>query len=109
MKDEPLALLVGQNVQHYRKAAGMTQAQLAESINVSTAFISRLERGEKGLSVKVLAALAKEFRISCDALLQKPEARVGMENIQVLLAGRSEAYIAWVEKILRACGDGPEE
>ncbi|MDE6455031.1 MAG: helix-turn-helix domain-containing protein, partial [Dysosmobacter sp.] len=48
MKRDPRAVLVGRNIQRFRKDAGMTQAQLAEKINVSTAFVSRMERGEKG-------------------------------------------------------------
>lgn len=108
MKKDPLAVLVGQNIQRFRKEAGMTQAQLAEKINVSPAFISRLERGEKGMSVKVLEALTEEFQVSYDALMRRPESRSGLETILVLLEGRSEAYIAWVERVLRACGERPE-
>lgn len=108
MKKDPLAVLVGQNIQRFRKEAGMTQAQLAEKINVSPAFISRVERGEKGMSVKVLESLTKEFQVSYDALMRAPESRAGLETVLVLLEGRSKAYIAWVEKILRACGERPE-
>lgn len=87
----------------------MTQAQLAEKINVSPAFISRVERGEKGMSVKVLEALTREFQVSYDAVMRAPGSRTGLETVLVLLEGRSEAYIAWVEKILRACGERSEE
>ena len=82
---------------------------MAEKINVSTAFVSRMERGEKGVSLKVLDALAEEFQVSYDALMREPAARSRLETILVLLEGRSEAYIAWIEKILRACGERPEE
>lgn len=109
MKKEPLAVLVGRNIQRFRKDAGMTQAQLAEKINVSTAFISRMERGEKGVSLKVLGALAEEFQVSYDALLREPADRSRLETILALLEGRSEAYIEWAEKILRTCGERPEK
>ncbi len=109
MKRDPRAVLVGRNIQRFRKNAGMTQAQLAEKINVSTAFVSRMERGEKGASVKVLDALVEVFQVSYDALMREPSSRSGLETILVLLEGRSEAYIAWAEKILRACGERPEE
>ena len=107
MKRDPLAVLIGQNIQRFRRSAGMTQAQLAEKINVSTAFISRVERGEKYVSVKNLAALADEFRVSCDALLRAPGTCDGLETIRVLLEGRSASYVAWVAKILRVCGEAP--
>ena len=107
MKKDPRAVLVGRNIQRFRKNAGMTQAQLAEKINVSTAFVSRMERGEKGVSVKVLDALVAEFQVSYDALMREPADRSRLETI--LLEGRSESYIAWAEKILRTCGERPEE
>ena len=98
MKKDPRAVLVGRNIQRLRKNAGMTQAQLAEKINISPAFVSRIERGEKGVSVKVL-----------DALVEEPADRSRLETILMQLEGRSEAYIAWAEKILRTCGERPEE
>ena len=107
MEREPLAELIGQNIQRLRKKSGMTQAQLAEKIGVSTAFISRVESGNKYVSIKVLAALADEFHVSYDALLRRPQERSGMMGIYMLLEGRSEAYITWAEQILRACGEGP--
>lgn len=109
MKKNSLAVQMGKNIQRYRRAAGLTQAGLAERINVSTAFISRVERGEKSVSLGVLKALADEFRVSYDALLRPPGQACGMETICVLLEGRSEAYIAWVEQILRTCGERPAE
>ena len=47
MKKDPRAVLVGRNIQRLRKNAGMTQAQLAEKINISTAFVSRIEVSDK--------------------------------------------------------------
>lgn len=108
MNENPRAVLVGRNIQRLRKDAGMTQAQLAEKINVSTAFVSRMERGEKGASLKVLDALAEVFQVSYDALVREPGRRSRLETVLVLLEGRSEEYIAWVEKLLRVCGEQPE-
>jgi len=107
MERDPLAVLMGQNILHFRKAAHLTQAQLAERINVGTTFISRVERGEKFVSIKVLQALAETFHVSYDALLRGPEHNAGIHNIQVMLEGRSRDYLAWVEGILRACADYP--
>lgn len=109
MEKDPLAVLLGQNILRFRKAAKLTQAQLAEKLNVGTTFISRVERGEKFVSIKVLRALSEIFHVSYDALLRGPEYGAGMQNIHTLLDGRSEAYIAWAERILRACGEYPAE
>lgn len=109
MKKDPLAVLMGQNILRFRKDAHLTQAQLAEKINVGTTFISRVERGEKFVSIKVLQALSETFHVSYDALLRGPEYGAGMHNIQVLLEGHSENYLAWVEGVLRACAARPDK
>ena len=87
----------------------MTQAQLAERINVSTTFISRVERGEKFVSLKILQTLAETFHVSYDALLRNSETDSSLQNIQLLLTGRSEAYVSWVEEVLRACEKHPQK
>ncbi|NLV87449.1 MAG: helix-turn-helix transcriptional regulator [Clostridiales bacterium] len=45
MDTKSLESIIGENVAKYRSAAGFTQSQLAERVGISTAFISRVERG----------------------------------------------------------------
>lgn len=45
MAQRKLEEIIGNNIAKYRDAAGLTQAMLAEKIGISTAFISRVERG----------------------------------------------------------------
>lgn len=58
---EALNQSVGQAVAKYRKAVGMTQAELAERLDLSLDAVSRLERGNIGLSVARLVELAEIF------------------------------------------------
>ena len=51
-KDE-LNVCIGRNVMKYRIKSGMTQAELAEKIGVSTAFLSRVECGQKSMKGRV--------------------------------------------------------
>ena len=108
MKKDPFAVQIGQNILNLRKKDGMTQAQLAEKINVSTTFISRVERGEKFVSLKILQALAETFHVSYDALLRDSETDSSLQNIQIMLAGRSEEYVAWIAEVMRACEKYPQ-
>lgn len=50
---------IGQAVAKQRKAVGLTQAQLAERLNLSLDAISRLERGNIGLTVERMVELAE--------------------------------------------------
>ena len=46
MDDEKIKGQIGANIAERRKAAGMTQAGLAEKINYSDKAVSKWERGE---------------------------------------------------------------
>jgi transcriptional regulator with XRE-family HTH domain len=65
----------------------MTQVQLAERVGVSTAFISRVERGQKMMKVHTLYATAQALNVSCDALICQEGQTASLENIKKLLDG----------------------
>lgn len=57
------------NIRHARKAAGLTQAELARRAGCDQSEISRLERGERLMSVRMLKAIARALGIPSSALL----------------------------------------
>lgn len=57
---------IGQSIAKHRKMIGMTQAELAERLDLSLDAVSRLERGNIGLSVVRLFELAEIF--SCETI-----------------------------------------
>ena len=65
MEKEALQSVIGSNITKYREQAGLTQAQLAELINVTPVFVSRVERGQKMMKVATLYATAQALRVSC--------------------------------------------
>lgn len=107
MEKDTADVHVGQNIRELRQSKGLTQAQLAEAIGVSPTFISRVERGEKSMSLQKLQCVAKYFRVSCDALIDGPGSNTHIQNIVVLLADCSETFIAWAEEMLRCCINVP--
>ena len=56
---------LGLNIAYYRKARGLSQRQLAESVNISRTHMSRIEIADCAVSLDVV------FDI-CDALGVKP-------------------------------------
>ena len=46
--------IIGQRIKKARKAKSLTQEQLAEKIDVSIAFLSRIERGNSQINLKRL-------------------------------------------------------
>ncbi len=60
------------NLTRYRKAMGITQAELAEKINYSDKAVSKWERGESLPDLAVVKTIADLFGISIDALVAEP-------------------------------------
>lgn len=67
---------IGNAIAKYRKAAGMTQAALAERLDLSNDAVSRLERGNIALSVARLVELAEIFGCEATDLLTDSSPRV---------------------------------
>lgn len=59
----------GGRIQELRKAHEMTQAGLAEALNISLDHLRKIEGGQRGCSVDLLIALAVEFDVSLDFLV----------------------------------------
>lgn len=60
---------MGQRIKKARKAKKLTQEQLAELCDLSTAHIGHVERGTRALSIETLVKLALVLEISTDYLL----------------------------------------
>ena len=56
--------LLGHNIWNTRKKVGFTQEKLAEKSNLSTVFISRIERGVESPSVDNLVKIAKALGVN---------------------------------------------
>ena len=60
---------IGERARRARVQAKLTQEQLAERIEVSTQYISDMERGIVGISVPTLRKLCLALNVSSDRLL----------------------------------------
>lgn len=61
---------IGENIKNARKAAGVSQKELAERLGVYQKDISRWENGERTPSLEVFARICKELNASADEILQ---------------------------------------
>lgn len=103
MAHKALEEIIGSNIAKYRETAGLTQSALAEKIGISTAFVSRVERGQKKMKVDTLYATAKALNVSVDALLSTDSSAAQLANINQLLAGQSDEYLEGIERMIRVC------
>jgi len=69
MKNEFDYSALGTRIRKARKQQNLTQEQLAEACNLSTAHIGHIERGTRALSIESLISLSKVLNVSTDYLL----------------------------------------
>lgn len=62
-------LETGRRIRGFRTQNNLTQAQFAESLDVSTNFISEIETGKKSISLDTLCRLCSTYHLSADYLL----------------------------------------
>lgn len=63
------AITVGGSIRSARQGLGWTQAQLAESADLSVNYVARLERGELGPSLFVASRLASALGVPLETLV----------------------------------------
>ena len=68
---EDLKITVAKNIADLRKAANMTQLDLASRLNYSDKAVSKWERGESLPDVATLKTIAEIFSVTVDYLLQE--------------------------------------
>lgn len=62
-------IAIGQRIRALRKSKRYTQEALAEILDLSTAFVGQIERGEKHISVDTLVRISSTFAVSTDYIL----------------------------------------
>lgn len=71
MDDKELFNLIGLNVRVERTIKQLTQAQLAEKIDVHEKYIGKIETGKQNVTVKTLNKIACALDIDIVKLLEK--------------------------------------
>lgn len=65
-----ILILFGRNVQRARKAAGLSQEQLAEKAGLHRTYIGMIERAEKNITLRNIEKIAKALDVDIITLLQ---------------------------------------
>jgi transcriptional regulator with XRE-family HTH domain len=68
---------LGHRIREERLKLNLTQARLAEDIDISDTYMGQIERGERSLTLDTLVRLVNRLGVSIDYLLKDS---VGMDN-----------------------------
>jgi len=73
VRTQSLVYKLGVKIRILRKAAGLTQEQLAEAADVSVNFIGYVERGQRAPSIKTLEWIAQALKVAPKDLFEFSE------------------------------------
>ena len=93
MRKSELMELIGKNVRHYWTERKMTQDELSNIIGKNPSAITRVESGQRMMSLRTLYAVADALNISCDYPIE-------LENNIHMLSGQSESSLQRISKVL---------
>lgn len=78
--------MLGARVATLRKAAGLSQAELAKALKISPSAVGMYEQGRRQPSVELLAAMASFFGVSIDFIVTgKPGSDLEQQALNDLL------------------------
>ena len=76
--------VIGAKIREERKKKGFTQEQLAHQINISTAYMGQIERGERNSSLDIIVDIANALEITVDYILESSYAENSRYNEAML-------------------------
>ena len=81
------SIKIGKNLQTIRKSNGYTQERLAESIEVSTRYISDIEQDRAKPSYEILIRICNLFQVTLDQVFSRYLKVKGNKSLEYSLAG----------------------
>jgi len=81
MNGQDVRELLGKRVQFYRKQRQLSQAALAEKADISTTFLSKIERGIKYPTSETISGIANGLGVELCDLFRQDEMSADYKNI----------------------------
>jgi transcriptional regulator with XRE-family HTH domain len=84
--------LLGKRIREERLKMSLTQEKLAEEVNISTAYLGQIERGERSVTLDKLIPIAKRLGVTVDFLLADyipVENDISLDRLHQLLYDRT--------------------
>lgn len=111
-KQEPIVQRFAARLRAVRQGRGMTQQQLADAAEVSVAFVGRLERGQAGPGIDIVAKLAEALATTPGDLLPAAAepAPAGLlagqarQLLEALIAANDEVSLSLAVQLLARLG-----
>lgn len=73
VKIEVSCMSIGENIKNRRKAFGMTQEKLADTVGINQSMVAQIERGTKSVTLRLAADMAKVLQCDVNDFLNEKE------------------------------------
>jgi len=97
MTEREVLKVLSENIKLYRKRYDLTQAGLAEKINISINFLSDIETGKKWASPITLVKLANVFNIEVFELLKPND--ITPDNVNIFMEKYTEDIFSAISHV----------
>ena len=92
---------IGLRVRAQREYLGITREGLCNYVNISSQFLSEIERGVKGVSAETLYKLCEGLGVSADYILMGREQQADVSTIIKTISTLDAKYIPLAEDLLK--------
>ena len=92
---------IGHRMRSCRKSIGLTQAEIAEKMDLSINYVSDLENGKKNMSILTMASLCKCFDKSADYFLYGTEDKNAGEFVSTLSNQQLDHLQTYVNSLIQ--------
>lgn len=86
--------ILGKRIREERLRLNLTQEKLAEEVNISTAYLGQIERGERSVTLDKLIPISNRLGVTVDFLLSDyitPNDDINVNRLYQLLHDKSAA------------------
>lgn len=97
-----LNIAIGERIKHARTAAGYTQQQLAELIDMSPPNLSAVERGAVGISHSALLRICEALCVTTDTILRGTNEISDISHVVMRLGNISSENRRIIEEIINS-------
>jgi transcriptional regulator with XRE-family HTH domain len=98
MTEQNLREILSKNLRNYRNYCKLSQAELAEKLDISIPFLSDIENGKKWVSPRTLAKMADAFNIQAFELL-RPENSIPDDSINIINKFTDDIYTSFEKSL----------
>lgn len=105
MKDD---IIIGSRIRTIRESMSLTREQFSELIDISSSFLSQIERGDKSMSIETLMAIVSKTGFSCDYILFGDTAHTNYASkINRIVSNSSDEVAGLIYNVIRPIAKYP--